>query len=133
MKTPELESHFNKVAGLHAYNLAKNRLQHWCFPLNNAKFLRTSILKNICERLLLSMSGTLLICGALRDLVQFVQFKKREKHLWKSANFSKVAGQTYNFTKINTPPWVLFRFFKLYKWYQIIVQMVPNRAMHHII
>ena len=25
-----------------------------------------------------------------------------------------------NFTKINTPPWVFFTFFKLYKWYQIV-------------
>ena len=25
-------------------------------------------------------------CDALRDLVPFVQFKKREKHLWKSVN-----------------------------------------------
>ena len=33
-----------------------------------------------------------LICGAFRDLVAFVQFKKREKHPWKSVNFSKVAG-----------------------------------------
>ena len=24
-----------------------------------------------------------------------------------------------SFTKINTPPWVIFTFFKLYKWYQI--------------
>ena len=28
------------------------RLQHRCFPVNIAKFLRTPILKNICERLL---------------------------------------------------------------------------------
>ena len=28
----------------------------------------------------------------LRDLVPFVQFKKREKHPWRSATFSKVAG-----------------------------------------
>ena len=33
-----------------------------------------------------------LICDALRDLVQFVQFKKREKHPWRSFNFSKVVG-----------------------------------------
>ena len=52
------------------------------------------------------------ICGALRDWVPFVQFKKHEKHPRKSVNFSKVAG-------VNTPPWVLFMFFKLYKWYQI--------------
>ena len=28
----------------------------------------------------------------LRDLVAFAQFKKREKHLWRSVTFSKVAG-----------------------------------------
>ena len=32
------------------------------------------------------------IFGALRDLVPFVQFKKRVKHPWRSVNFSKVAG-----------------------------------------
>ena len=52
------------------------------------------------------------IYGALRDLVPFVQNKKREKHPWRSVNFS-------NFTKINTRAWVFFTFFKLYKWYQI--------------
>ena len=41
------------------------------------------------------------ICGALRDLVASVQFKKCEKHQWRSVNFSKVVG-----SKINTPPWV---------------------------
>ena len=37
-------------------------------------------------------NGPSQICGALRDLVPFAQFKKREKHLWMSVNFSKVAG-----------------------------------------
>ena len=32
------------------------------------------------------------LCDALRDLVPFLQFKKREKHLWRSVTFSKVAG-----------------------------------------
>ena len=32
------------------------------------------------------------ICDVLRDLVPFVQFKKREKHPWRSVTFSKVAG-----------------------------------------
>ena len=49
-------------------------------------------------------------CDALHDLVPFVQFKKREKHPWRSVNF----------TKINTPPWVFLTFFKLYEWYQIV-------------
>ena len=31
-------------------------------------------------------------CDALRDLVPFIQFKKREKYPCKSVNFSKVAG-----------------------------------------
>ena len=30
--------------------------------------------------------------SALRDLVSLVQFKKREKHPWRSATFSKIAG-----------------------------------------
>ena len=53
------------------------------------------------------------ICGALPDLVPFVQFKKRDK----------VAD---NFTKINTPAWVFFTFFKLYKWYQIAQRIIFN-------
>ena len=32
------------------------------------------------------------ICDALRDLLLFVQFKKCEKHPWRSVTFSKVAG-----------------------------------------
>ena len=43
-KTPLLETNFNEVAFI------KKRLQHRCFLVNIAKFLRTS--KYICERLL---------------------------------------------------------------------------------
>ena len=38
------------------------------------------------------------ICDALRDLVPFLQFKKREKHPWKTVTFSKVAGLAFSFT-----------------------------------
>ena len=31
----------------------------------------------------------------------------------------KLQAEACNFTKINTPPWVFFTFFELYKWYQI--------------
>ena len=54
-------------------------------------------------------------CDALHDLVTFVQFKKREKHPWRKVNFNKV----------NTPPWLFFMFFNLYKWYQI-AQRIAN-------
>ena len=35
---------------------------------------------------------SVLTSDALRDLVPFVQVKNREKHPWRSVNFSKVAG-----------------------------------------
>ena len=31
-------------------------------------------------------------CDVLHDLIPIVQFKKREKHPWRSGTFSKVAG-----------------------------------------
>ena len=39
-----------------------------------------------------SSQSNKIICDALRDLVALVQFDKREKHPWRSVNFSKVAG-----------------------------------------
>ena len=50
------------------------------------------------------------MCDALRDLALFVQFKKREKHPWRSVTFRKVAGFNQH----------IFTFSKLYKWYQIL-------------
>ena len=32
----------------------------------------------------------------------------------------KLQAKACSFIKINTPPWVFFTFFKLYKWYQIV-------------
>ena len=40
---------------IQASNFITKRLQHRCFPVNIAKFLKTSILKGICERLLLNI------------------------------------------------------------------------------
>ena len=40
---------------LKACSFIKKRLQHKCFPVNIAKFVRTPILKNICEQLLLHL------------------------------------------------------------------------------
>ena len=51
MKTHVLQSLLNKVAGLHASNFIKKRLQHRYFPVKTAKFLKTPFLKNIYERL----------------------------------------------------------------------------------
>ena len=47
------QSLFNKVAAIQACNFIKKRLQRRYFAVNITKFLRTSTLKNICERLFL--------------------------------------------------------------------------------
>ena len=48
-----------RTGKLQACNFIKRRLQHKCFPLNTATFVRTSILKNICWRLLAAASDFL--------------------------------------------------------------------------
>ena len=51
------------------------------------------------------------LCRALRDLVLFVQFKKRDKQPCKSITFNiKLQGEACKFTKINTPAWLFSRF-----------------------
>ena len=52
-KTPVQELLFNIVSGLEDSSFIKKRFQHKYFLVNIAKFLRTPILKNICEWLLL--------------------------------------------------------------------------------
>ena len=47
---------FNKVESLRSETLFKKRLRHCCFPVNFPNFLRTRILKNICELQLLKIS-----------------------------------------------------------------------------
>ena len=54
-------------------------------------------------------------------LVPFLQFKKREKHPWKSVTFSEVAG--FSLQALHSTMGV-FHVFK-------IVQKVPNRVKHH--
>ena len=49
-------------------------------------------------------------CDVLRDLVPFVQFKKREKHLWRSVNFGLLKVTLLH---------GCFSHLKLYRWYQI--------------
>ena len=40
-------------------------------------------------------------------------------HLYNLKNVRTPIGGVLHFTKSNTPPWVFFTVFKLYKWYQI--------------
>ena len=68
-----LESLFNKVAGLQACSFIKKRLQQRCFPVKLAKFLRTPILKNICERPLLFLFSSKIV----REFVVHKEFVVR--------------------------------------------------------
>ena len=38
-----------------------------------------------------------------------------------------------NFTKINTPPWVFFTFFELYKWYQIAQRTTNTNEIQNLL
>ena len=53
---------FNKVGGFQVCSFIKKKLQRRYFPMNIAKFFRTSILKNICKRLPLD-------CKSLKSLL----------------------------------------------------------------
>ena len=44
-----------------------------------------------------------MICVALRDLLALVQFLKREKHPWRSVNFTKIIGCCMLTFKAPTP------------------------------
>ena len=60
------------------------------------------------------------ICDALHDLVAFVRFKKREKHLRRSVTFSKVYRlKPATLLKVTLLHRCFSRFFKLCKCYQI--------------
>ena len=102
-----LESHFNKVAALKACNFIKKRLQHRCFLVNIAKFIRTAFCMKHIRWLLLFLKDihfqeskektTVLyrssrpegFCkkGVLRNFAKFTG-----EHLWESFFFNKVAG-----------------------------------------
>ena len=55
-----------KPEGLKACNFIKKTLQYRYFPMNIVKFLRTSILKKFCERLLLQLLGVTIFTRELR-------------------------------------------------------------------
>ena len=90
----------SKFIGEHPCRSMISVLRHGCSPVNLLHISRTPFPRNT--------SGWLLLCYAtvnnykakekedhtcaLRDLVPFAQFKKREKDPLRSVNFSKVAG-----------------------------------------
>ena len=64
------------------------------------------MIKNFRMTITFILLSSLNLCDALQNLVPFAQFKKREKHPWRSITCSRVTGK-----KSNTPPYVFFQVF----------------------
>ena len=89
----DVPGNFENFTGKHlclkACNFIKKKLQHKCFPVKFAKFLRAATLKNMYEKLPLHLNifcqfsldrpSPKLTMWWVRYLIPFVQFKKREK------------------------------------------------------
>ena len=90
-ETPVLKSLLNTVAGLQPCNYIQRILQNWCFPVKFAKFLRTSIAKNIYERLLLFVSPQNTIANSSGEFGRYMTLSE-----WKVSIFQK-----HNFVRSN--------------------------------
>ena len=83
--------------------------------ITNVFHIRTIILRILSYKYLIPFSGMNVFVMFRAIWYHLYNLKSVKYPPWKSVTFSKVAG----FTKSNTPLWVLFTFFNLYKWYQI--------------
>ena len=57
------------------------------------------LIQSLTNEILIELIFNSQICDALRDLVPFEQFKKRENHPWTSVTLSKVAGSAKSYFK----------------------------------
>ena len=72
--------HFNENASLQSCDFIKKGLQHrWC-SVNIAKFLRTPVLKNICERLFKRFPTWINYITSNIWSGHFLKKKKKKKH-----------------------------------------------------
>ena len=60
------------------------------------------------------------IYDALRDLVPLYNLKNLKNTQGRVLQLVRLQASTFIFTKSNTPPWLFFMFFELYKWFQIV-------------
>ena len=78
-------------------------------------YLATAFLCSCHQNSLFFISLHLIIYDTLRDLVAFVQFKKREKHLWSCVTIGKVVGlATATLLKVTLLYWCFSRFLNCY-------------------
>ena len=95
VKNVRIQSKCGKIRTRKTPNTDTFHVVRLCKTYHDPKFMKTesSIQQNsILEKIQIRENPYFDIFEALRDMVTFVQFKKREKHPWRSVNFSKVAG-----------------------------------------
>ena len=79
-----------------ACRFIEKRIQHWCFPLHVRKFLRTPILKNISERLLLII---LLVQQFICFRMSIYNYKEKLIFRWRKCSLKLCNQMTYVFKR----------------------------------
>ena len=95
-------------------------------PLKKKFLLRISTV-NLTKSLVPWGSGD--ICDAFHDLVALLQFKKREKHPWRSVNFSRIFQYHYH---LLTHVLILLLALFIYKKYADVI-MYNNHILFPLI
>ena len=80
-KAPELESLFNKVAGLEACNFIKKRIQQRCFPVKFAKLFKTPFFTEHLQWLLLYKPFIVVLLQAQTKFCSVLYFQMQELQL----------------------------------------------------
>ena len=80
---------FNTNADLQSCNFIKKRLQHKCLLTNIEKFLRTPILNNICERLVLRVFLHEKITQEMKKTFSQKRNQKKQKKLVLKLSYMK--------------------------------------------
>ena len=116
---------FNKVASLRSTTLRKKRLWHWCFPVNFAKFLRSSFVQNTSDRLLPWTTASETSNTKRRSKVQ-------EKNM--SCKRALSFDQWKNFSKTYKPMrvwlWLVYKFTKNCQTYRLFSELIQTKKRY---
>ena len=71
-----------------------------------------------------------MFCPIWHHMYNLKDVKNTHGHVF---SLVKLKASACNFTKSNTPTWVFFTIFKLYKWYQIVPSVSLNLKTEHYV
>ena len=95
--------------------MIKKRLQHRCLPVKFVKFLRTTILKNICKRLLLPVSVSRLSVTMAAYLDNCTNISHSVRLYWENTLTLMKIFQSLDFT-VHAEPKCSFLTSQKYSW-----------------